>query len=365
MNNEERHQTDNQDSQPMLSMQEVLDCKRALNRMHLPSPDVDEAWERFSKKHAPVTPVSGRKKGRKALLIGFVSGVAASLLLLWMITGLQDKPSAEKQVQVFTALPPQDKVVLSTSSDEIYTFAPQTDSALHIHAMMSQGQSSADDARSHQKAPKWLTLTTPRGEDFRLTLPDGTEVWMNADSKLEFPETFTGDKREVRLYGEAYFDVARNEEQPFEVKNSFFTTSVLGTEFNVRAYSPEDAHVVLVQGKVSLQSKEHPEPQVIQPGQKAQWTEQGGFTVSEVDTYSYIQWKEGYFYFNNVPLVEIMQELGRWYNVDILFEDTAAMHTRFHFVADRNQDLGFALTNLNALKVVLAVQDEDRVIIRQ
>ncbi len=362
MNNEEQHIADRPDLQPMPSPQEVMECKRALNRMHLLTPDVDEAWKQFSREHTVSAPEG--KKSRKALLIGFVCGVAASLLLFWLITGLPEESPVEKQVQVFAAVPPQDKVVLSMESGETYTFTPQTDSVLHIHSVTSQQELLANQAKSQQQAPKWMTLTTPRGEDFRVTLPDGTEVWMNADSKLEFPETFTGAKREVRLQGEAYFDVARNEAQPFEVKNTFFTTFVLGTEFNVRAYSPEDAHVVLVQGKVALQSKEHPEPQVIQPGQKAQWTEQGDFAVSKVDTYAYVQWKEGYFYFNNVPLVEIMQELGRWYNVDILFENTAAMHTCLHFVADRNQDLGFALTNLNALKVVLAVQDEDKVIIR-
>jgi ferric-dicitrate binding protein FerR (iron transport regulator) len=196
-----------------------------------------------------------------------------------------------------------------------------------------------------------IAISTPRGKDYHLTLADGTQVWLNAESHLEFPDRFTGDKREVRLQGEAYFEVKKDAKHPFIVYSDYLTTRVLGTAFDVRARSARDASVTLVTGRVLVKTQDA--DQVLTPGQQASLAG-SQLAVKAVDTYPYTQWKEGFFYFDNQSLFNIMQELARWYGVNVSFDDTSKMHVRLHFVVERNKSLGEAIANLNALGIVHA-----------
>lgn len=364
MNNGEQHMEERKEQQPMPSSREIMECKRVFNRKHIPTPDTEEEWQRFCRKRQYRGKTVG-SPNKWNLIVGFVSGIAATIVLLWMMSPHLDDSKPLEPVRVFNAVDNANDVILTSETGETYIISGQAaDSVLLAKGVNANRDSLVYGCSAKVAEPKWVTLTTPRGKDYKVTLPDGSKVWLNADSKLVFPEQFTGDKRLVTLHGEAYFNVARDEKHPFEVKNDFFITSVLGTEFNVRAYAEADAHLVLVRGKVGLCSKVHPEMRLVSPGQKAQWKKDGEFVIDEVDTYAYVQWKEGYFYFNNVPLVEVMKELGRWYNVDIVFENTKQMNTRLHFVADRNQDLMFALSNLNTLEFVHATIKENKIIVK-
>ena len=186
---------------------------------------------------------------------------------------------------------------------------------------------------------------------------------MNADSRLEFPKQFTGSQRRVKLKGEAYFQVAKNASKPFIVETDFFNTTVLGTTFNLKAYSAKDANIVLVEGSVRVNAKGH--EITLKPGQQAILNSQSSIlNIKEVDTYPYTQWREGFFYFENQTLFEIMQELGRWYNVNIAFDDPQKMDLRPHFVCKRSQSLGEAIKNMNELGVVEIEYTGDAVIIK-
>ena len=206
---------------------------------------------------------------------------------------------------------------------------------------------------------RMLALTTPRGKDYHLTMADGTQVWLNADSRLEFPEAFGSDKREVKLKGEAYFEVAKDTQRPFVVHTDFITTQVLGTAFNVKAYSMRDAAVTLVEGVVRV--KAGSESRQLVPGQQAA-IKQAHLRVAQVDTYPYIQWKEGFLYYDNATLFTIMQDLARWYNVNVSFDDTSKMQLRLHFVVERSKSLDEAISSLNSLGEV-HVQREGNVIV--
>lgn len=364
MNNDKQYIEEREEQQSMPSPREVMECKRVFNRKHVPSCDTEKEWEKFCRKQQDFPKVI-RSKNKLNLIIGFAVGVAATIALFLAIPQTFIKPEATEQIQVFNAICNANDVVLTSEAGETYIISGQTaDSVLLAKGINANKDSLVYNRSAKIIKPQWITLTTPRGKDYQVTLPDGSKVWLNADSKLIFPEQFTDNKRIVTLYGEAYFNIAEDEKYPFEVKNIFFTTSVLGTEFNVKACTATDAYVVLINGKVALQSKAHPEMQFITPGQKALLNEKGEFAISRVDPYSYIQWKEGYFYFNNVPLIEIMQELGRWYNVDIIIENSKQINTRLHFVADRDQDLMDALSNLNILKVVHASIKDGKIIIK-
>lgn len=185
-----------------------------------------------------------------------------------------------------------------------------------------------------------------------MILCDGTEVWLNANTRLIYPTAFVEKERTVYLEGEAYFKVTPNKQQPFIVKTPSIQTRVLGTEFNIRSYNPEDSHVVLINGKVEVSNTQGGAYTAITPGEDAHLQADGNFILTEVDLDSYIYWKDGYFYFDDITLREIMQNLGRWYNVSIEFRNKEAMNYKMHFVADRRLGLEHTIQLLNRMKKV-------------
>ena len=166
-------------------------------------------------------------------------------------------------------------------------------------------------------------LETPRAGTFKVILPDGTKVWLNNESRLQYPPSFTGAERTVLLTGEAYFEVAPDKQHPFRVKVGELAVNVLGTHFNVSAYPDEkkvtttllagsvkldkdDAHIILKPGEqgVFIPGRDQAEMQVLQ----------------HIDTDNIIAWKEGKFYFFHADLPSVLRQLARWYNVDIVFQ---------------------------------------------
>jgi len=166
------------------------------------------------------------------------------------------------------------------------------------------------------------TITTPRGGQYKLTLADGTNVWLNAASSIHYPAAFTGSERLVEITGEAYFEVAHNAGKPFKVQTSSQTVQVLGTHFDVNAYSDEPAvKTTLLEGSVSIQSGL--ESTLIKPGQQAMLA-QHRFKVIQADTDDETAWKNGMFRFSDESLESIMRKISRWYDVDIEYENNDA-----------------------------------------
>ena len=180
---------------------------------------------------------------------------------------------------------------------------------------------------------QWLELATPRGGTYQVTLPDGTDVWLNAGSVLRYPIRFDSKRRVVELSGEAYFDVAhlqiKNKRIPFLVKTADQTVEVLGTQFNLSAYA-DDANVktTLVKGSVRIASAERNEyaPIVLKPGQQSVY-EAGSVAVATVDVRPFIAWKEGYFHFKSTPFPEVIKQMTRWYDIEIVFEGDMPIQT--------------------------------------
>jgi ferric-dicitrate binding protein FerR (iron transport regulator) len=163
------------------------------------------------------------------------------------------------------------------------------------------------------------TLSTPRGGQFRITLPDGTRVWLNSASSLRYPTAFSGKERRVELQGQGYFEVAPNAAQPFKVNVNAMEVQVLGTAFDIMAYGDEaSVNTTLVNG--SVQVKEGNTARLLQPGQQAMLNQEShALTVHEADVQKIIAWKNGLFVFNNMTLTAILREVARWYDVEIVY----------------------------------------------
>jgi transmembrane sensor len=162
------------------------------------------------------------------------------------------------------------------------------------------------------------TLTVPRGGQFQLTLPDGTKVWLNSASSLRYPTAFRGANRKVILQGQAYFEIAGKAAQPFKVQANEMEVVVLGTRFDMMAYTDEPTiNATLLDGKIKVQD------QVLRPGQQAVLAlAEHQLSIREADVNKIMAWKNGLFVFNNMDLPTILREIARWYDVEIVYQTT-------------------------------------------
>lgn len=188
------------------------------------------------------------------------------------------------------------------------------------------------------------TVTIPRGGEYRLELADGTKVWLNAETELKFPVNFSGITRDVYLKGEAYFQVSRDKEHEFRVHTSMGTVKVLGTNFNVRDYTDEQRVVTTLEsGKVVYVSDESKKEVVLVPGTQVQEDRSGTIKTGKVDVIQYVGWREGKYVFENVTLEEIMQTLGRWYDIDVVYIDPNTKKLNFSGNLERFENIDIFL----------------------
>ncbi|WP_316812367.1 FecR family protein [Pedobacter heparinus] len=173
--------------------------------------------------------------------------------------------------------------------------------------------------RPGNAASEFNSISTPNGGQYQVLLSDGSKVWLNDASSLKFPTVFTGEARSVELTGEAYFEVSKNEKMPFTVKANGMQVLVLGTHFNVMAYPDEkQVKTTLLEGAVKLIHAD--DVAFLKPGQQATITENGaGYQVSKADVASAMAWKNGYFLLDNASLPQLMRQISRWYDVDVIY----------------------------------------------
>jgi ferric-dicitrate binding protein FerR (iron transport regulator) len=205
-------------------------------------------------------------------------------------------------------------------------------------------------------------MTTPRGGYYQLILPDGSKVWLDAASSLRYPTAFSGKERSVELSGEAYFEIAPSDNQPFMVSSNGVTVQVLGTEFNMMAYSDEDAiRTTLVNGAVKVVCGNDREQ--IHPGQQASWARGGKeWKLSTPDLRQVLAWKQGEFRFQDLKIAAIMRQIARWYDVDVEFRGVLPGN-EFDGVISRKKDVSELLTVLEQTEDVHFVLEGRRIIV--
>ena len=164
------------------------------------------------------------------------------------------------------------------------------------------------------------TISVPEGQRTHLTLPDGTTVWLNARTTIQYPSSFNKKKRVVILQGEAYFDVKRNEDKPFVVQTSFCDVEVLGTKFNVNNYDTSDSQVVLVQGAVELKTTNNDRVRM-KPNELVSLQEGSFAEKRAVNTDEYTCWMQGMINLDGESVESVAQRLSHYYGVTILFDD--------------------------------------------
>lgn len=337
------------DEETLQACRDIMDSSLFLQQKSgMELPNIEMELERFKKKQYTARMRSNFWK----VSMGIAAMIAVLFGTYYLINTLTT-PALEP-ITVFTAdAAPQHITLQKDNGEKIVLDEPQSNNQTLPQKMISKSEKKELDYRQViSTTTQTHVLTVPRGESFKVVLCDGTEVWLNANSNFVYPTAFIGDERIVTLEGEAYFKVAKDPERPFIVKTKTVQTRVLGTEFNIRSYTPEDTHVVLINGKVEVSNTKGGSYTRLYPGEDAHLQSDGNFILAEVDLDSYVYRKDGYFYFDNVTLKDIMQNLGRWYNVNIEFRNKEAMEYKMHFISDRTKDLEHTISLLNRMKKV-------------
>ena len=258
-------------------------------------------------------------------------------------------------------LPGSDKAVLTLADGSTVTLDSAGKQVLRqgntaIRQLNGQLQYESSDAG---KEISYNTLTTPRGGQYQLLLPDGTGVWLNAGSSLRYPVAFRGKERKVILTGEAYFEVAHNDQQPFRIQVGDQLVEDLGTHFNINAYADEpEMKTTLLEGSVKVGNV------VLKPGEQALINKQGDISVKKgINTADAVAWKSGFFVFKDANLKTVMREIARWYDVTVIYQPDVNNSQQFSGRIDRSLTLSQVLNGLALTKARFSMEKNRTVVI--
>lgn len=306
---------------------------------YLETHDSEKAWEQIKKN------VWRKRLQRRIVYIS--SGAAAIFVLFFSVYIFFNDINKSTEVTLFSEMKEINErgggIILSLADGEkvdLSSLDGRVDSTSSVVNNIGDKRLVYTQSDSRGDVINYNSLEVPEGAEYQLVLSDGTKVWMNASSRLVYPVCF-GEVREVRLEGEAYFDVAHDSLHPFIVKTVGMDVEVLGTEFNVNT---RKGQTVLVDGQVQVET-EIGESAVLKPGELVEVIG-SRLAVTSVNVRKYVAWRYGEFYFEEATLEEIMESLGEWYGVNTVFARPALRQRRFSGILKREDSVVEVLSKI-------------------
>ena len=292
-----------------------------------------------------------KKRSRAQTLWRFSAAAAAIVILCLLAVLWQNKPGIPKETimqaakkQTEEILPGKNQARLTLYNGKKLDFDQQQPINEKNNNLNYENGRLVYSGSSAEETIQWNTLEVPKAGTFEIELPDGSTVWVNANSKLHFPNRFPTGERFVKVEGEAFFKIQKDKKRPFKVQTGDMNISVLGTSFNVRAYQPKHFATTLVEGSVQLTY--HDQRLTMSPGEKAFIDAKDKLKIQTVDIESATAWKEGYFYFKDEPLVKILQDVSNWYDLQVSINGDLPSG-RYSGSMDRNSKLNGVLKMLS------------------
>ncbi len=371
-----------QDGDAMSDIKHILNVQQAVARQGaaeegLPF-DLDKEWGKVSafidkeeegeteEKPVGEQDAEMEEPSRRSRLIPLYAaiGIAASLLLFFVIrqSSQVDTPTATQNTAlVYQRDSAAAQVAMLTSSDKSH--APRALQGEGIVMPKSEQQPATSAASrilqalglgGEDAATQNNTVTIPPGKSYTITLSDGTKVYMYARSRITYPAVFYGNERRVYLEGEAYFKVTKDKAHPFVISTEKAEAKVLGTELNVSCYKGEPCHVALLTGSVLVSDKNATRSVKLVPGQGVTVNDNTPFAINAENMETYNYWLAGYIYYDDTPLTEIAKTLGRWYNVNVVFDNEALKTMKVRYFCQRGESLDRAVELLNSYNLFKA-----------
>ena len=296
-----------------------------------------------------------RRKRRFLINMARVAAVALPFVIaLVLYVGLnREEEQMVRPSLASNILPGTSKAVLTLANGQMIPLGKEaTDSTIITDGTQISASGSGVTYASgvESESVVYNKLEIPRGGEFCLTLSDGTRVWLNSETSIQYPVAFGAKERRVFVQGEAYFEVAKDEGKPFHVLAKGADIKVLGTSFNVMTYRGRTI-TTLVEGKVCLTYKD--ESVLMVPDRQAEViAETGKILMREVDARNFTLWKDGVFYFENAALETIAERLSQWYDVNIVFNDEALKKLRYSVEMKRYNNIQDLLTKIEKTQKV-------------
>lgn len=227
----------------------------------------------------------------------------------------------------------------------------------------SDGQLVYQAAGNNAQTVLYNTITTPKGGQYRITLADGTRVLLNAESSLKFPASFNGNERLVELTGEAYFEVVHDSKTPFKVRSGDQLVQDVGTHFDIKAYTDEAGiTTTLLEGAVNVSPVNAPaQTTSLKPNQQTAFSNGTIKLIPDADVELATGWIDGHFRFKDASIQQVMRELARWYDVDVVYEGTPP-HDLFTGSIHRDIKASQALEILSFFKVAYRIEGKKIII---
>ena len=270
-----------------------------------------------------------RRKRRFLINMARVAAVALPFVIaLVLYVGLnREEEQMVRPSLASNILPGTSKAVLTLANGQMIPLGKEaTDSTIITDGTQISASGSGVTYASgvESESVVYNKLEIPRGGEFCLTLSDGTRVWLNSETSIQYPVAFGAKERRVFVQGEAYFEVAKDAKKPFTVQFMSSSVTVLGTSFNIRAYPEEKrSQTTLAEGSVRIYSPGS--SMLLKPGEQAEVSALSGEMVKqEVEVKNFTSWKDGRFVFEQQPLEDIMRTLERWYDIRVIFKDEGA-----------------------------------------
>ena len=330
--------------------------------------DLQAEWQKLEGSLA--NPQEKRIYWRRAIAI------AATISLIAVSVFIANLTAGKEETAINTPIirPGESKATLTLDNGSSYELTDDTDLDIESKgaritsegATVSYSTKSTTEAEAHAEIA-YNTLETPRGGEFFVELADGTNIWINADSRLRYPVQFATSERRIELVGEAYFEVAPDASKPFIVTSGVQQIEVLGTAFNVTAYADDNTIVTtLVEGEVSVRRSYGEQTNThLFANQQSILTKRTGEIISrDVDPNQFTAWKTGRFYFQDAYLLDIMKVLSRWYDVEVFFENTEKASLPFTGGFKRYESFEQVRLIIEGTEEVNLITNENTVIIK-
>jgi ferric-dicitrate binding protein FerR (iron transport regulator) len=308
--------------------------------------------------------LKGRKEKKKRLSILYYVAASLAILILgyFALFAPEREDSTVKIEKSIDLNPGENKAVLTLSNGKKISLGTLGNGLLTEdgQAKIYTSEKGALTYIAETETQQILTnnITTPRGGQYKLTLADGTNIWLNAATSFTYPSTFQkGKPRVVELSGEGYFEVTHNAQEPFIVHyGDGMEVVVLGTSFNINTYTDEKAtYTTLVKGSLSVQSPQN-KKDILEPGQQSVFR-QGKISILPADIEETVAWKEGWFLFNRLELQAIVRQLSRWYNID--FEITGTIgNKQFSGIVSKSTNISEVLKIMENTGVTFTLRDQ-------